>query len=235
MKKFLSVLLSLIMILSLVPMTTMASDVITSVDIINVLTPVAGTKWEWQWDKSSMVYKDSGYTVYQQPEWYDETEQRYMNHNETFQAGHIYTVQVWAEVKDGYEFDSTAADYNMKATINGKEAKLSKAFEYQRWAMAVVSYTFPEVKNNKIITEVSVQDIKEPKIGIQSIAREHYLRNSEGVTGYISIMTEASVICLRRATLYHMCFVKVDSSIFCENLHCSTLTRENGEYTFFIF
>ena len=44
-----------------------------------------------------------------------------------------------------------------------------------------------------------------------------------------------TVNCLRRATLYHMCFVKVDSSIFCENLHCSTLTRENGEYAFFIF
>ena len=184
MKKFLSFLLSLIMILSLMPMTTMASDVITSVDIINVLTPVAGIKWEWQEDKSSMVYKNSNYAVYQQPEWYDETEQRYMKHNEIFQLGHIYTVQVWAEVNDGYEFDSTPTDYNMKATINGKEAKLSKAFEYQRWNMAVVSYTFPEVKTNKKITNVSVQDIKEPRIGVQSIARAHYLRYSEGVTGY---------------------------------------------------
>ena len=74
--------------------------------------------------------------------------------------------------------------YNLKATVNGKEAKVSKAFEYQRWAMAVVSYTFPEVKEHKEITRVDVSDIIEPKIGRQSIARPHYLKYSEGVEGY---------------------------------------------------
>lgn len=161
MKKILSVLLSLVMILSLLPTTTMASDVITSIYIKNVMTPIAGTKWQGQWDKSTMVDKDSNYTVYQQPEWYDETEKRYMEHDESFQLGHIYTVQIWTEAKDGYEFDSDSAEYYVTAMVNGKEAKISKAFEYQRWAMAVVSYTFPEVKEHKEITVTEPE--KEPE------------------------------------------------------------------------
>ena len=184
MKKGLSVLLSLIMILSFVPMYAVATDSITSVEVFNVIKPVAGVKWEWQSNKSSMVSEASGYKVYQQPEWYDETEKRYMDNNEAFQVGHIYTVQIWVEVKDGYEFDSTVTAYNMNATVNGKAAEVSKAFEYQRWAMAVVSYTFPEVKDNKKITDVSVIDVKEPKIGMQSVARVTRLTYSEGVTGY---------------------------------------------------
>ena len=61
---------------------------------------------------------------------------------------------------------------------------LKEIAPYQRWAMAVVSYTFPEVKEHKEITHVNVSDIIEPKIGRQSIARPHYLKYSEGVEGY---------------------------------------------------
>ena len=183
-KRFISILLSLIMILSLMPMAVFASDYIDEVYITNILEPIVGVKWESQWDKSEMTYDNSSYAVFQQPDWYDETEKRFLESNEVFKEGHSYTVQVWVEAKDGYEFDSTVTSYNMKGYINGNEAKLSKAFEYQRWAMVVLSYTFPEVKNNKKITNISVTDIVEPKIGKQSIARPHYLKYSEGVEGY---------------------------------------------------
>lgn len=182
MKKFLGVLLSLIMMLSLLPMSVTASDFITKVEL-NIRKPVAGEPWRWH-KTATTVNKDSNYTVFQNAEWYDETEKRFMNNNEEFQVGHIYTVQIWTEAKDGYEFDSDAAEYYVTAMVNGKEAKISKAFEYQRWAMAVVSYTFPEVKEHKEITRVDVSGIIEPKIGRQSIARPHYLKYSEGVEGY---------------------------------------------------
>ena len=39
-----------------------------NIGLDNVMTPIAGTKWQGQWDKSTMVDKDSNYTVYQQPE-----------------------------------------------------------------------------------------------------------------------------------------------------------------------
>ncbi|MBQ7950802.1 MAG: S-layer homology domain-containing protein [Clostridia bacterium] len=172
------------MITSIIPTAVFATDYIREVYVTNVLEPIAGIKWESQWDKSEMTYDNSSYAVFQQPEWYDETEKRFMTPNEVFKVDHIYTVQVWVEANDGYEFDSTVTSYNMKGYINEKEAKLSKAYEYQRWAMVVVSYTFPQVKNNKKITNVSVTDIVEPKIGKQSIARPHYLKYSEGVEGY---------------------------------------------------
>ena len=182
MKKILSVLLSLIMMLSLFPMSVTASDVITGVEL-NIPKPVAGEPLRWH-ITAKTVNKNSNYTVYQNADWYDETEERYMKNTEEFQAGHFYTVQIWTEAKDGYKFDSDAAKYYVTATVNGKKAKISKAFEYQRWAMAVVSYTFPEVKEHKEITRVDVSDIIEPKIGRQSIARPHYLKYSEGVEGY---------------------------------------------------
>lgn len=184
MKKFLCALLSLIMILSLIPATVFASEYIRDVYVTNIPVPIAGVKWDSQWDKSEMTYDNSSYAVFQQPEWYDETEKRFLESNEVFKEGHSYTVQVWVEANDGYEFDASATAYNMKGYINEKEAKLSKAFEYQTWAMVVLSYTFPEVKNNKKITNISVTDIVEPKIGKQSIARPHYLKYSEGVEGY---------------------------------------------------
>ena len=182
MKKFLGVLLSLIMMLSILPITATATDVITKVDL-NIEKPVAGEPLRWH-KTATTVNMDSNYKVYQNAEWYDETEKRYLKQTENFQSGHVYTVEIWVEAKDGYEFDATATAYNLKATVNGKEAKVSKAFEYQRWAMAVVSYTFPEVTEHKEITHVNVSDIIEPKIGRQSVARPHYLKYSEGVEGY---------------------------------------------------
>ena len=160
MKKFICMLLSLIMILSLIPATVFASEYIREVYITNISMPIAGQKWDSQWDKSEMTYDNSSYAVFQQPEWYDETEKRFLESNEVFKEGHSYTVQVWVEAKDGYEFDASATAYNIKGYINEKEAKLSKAFEYQRWAMVVLSYTFPEVKNNKKITKIKTGGAK---------------------------------------------------------------------------
>lgn len=184
MKKILCMLLSLIMILSLIPATVFASEYIREVYVTNIPVPIAGVKWDSQWDKSEMTYDNLSYAVFQQPEWYDETEKRFLESNEVFKEGHSYTVQVWVEANDGYEFDASATAYNIKGYINEKEAKLSKAFEYQRWAMVVVSYTFPELVKGEIIKKVDVKDFIEPKIGRKSIARAHYLKYSEGVEGY---------------------------------------------------
>ena len=69
MKKFWGVLLSLIMMLSLLPMTTMASDFITKVDL-NIEKPVAGETLGWH-KTATTVNTDSNYKVYQNAEWYD--------------------------------------------------------------------------------------------------------------------------------------------------------------------
>ena len=35
-------------------------------------------------------------------------------HSLSHSKGHSYTVQVWVEAKNGYEFDASATAYNMK-------------------------------------------------------------------------------------------------------------------------
>ncbi|MBQ2942421.1 MAG: S-layer homology domain-containing protein [Clostridia bacterium] len=180
MKKFSSIILSLVMVLLLLPVTTIgAAKYINEVFVGDVRPPVAGM----QPDSQPFVSKDSDYEIDGYAEWYDETDKRFITYQESFKMGHTYTVQVRLVPKEGYEFDATPTSYNMKGTINGKKAELSKDFEYQRWAKVVVSYTFPELKEQKKITRINVSDIIEPKIGRQSIARAHYLKYTEGVTG----------------------------------------------------
>ena len=180
MKKFSSIILSLVMVLLLLPVTTIgAAKFINEVFVGDVRPPVAGM----QPDSQPFVSKDSDYEIDGYAEWYDETDKRFITYQESFKIGHSYTVQVRLVPKEGYEFDATPTSYNMKGTINGKKAELSKDFEYQRWAKVVVSYTFPELKEQKKITRINVSDIIEPKIGRQSIARAHYLKYTEGVTG----------------------------------------------------
>ncbi len=161
------------------PSSQSKSQLISDVHISDIMAPMAGR----QCDEQATALEDDKYAVYS-IEWFDKTDDRFLESGETFKAGHTYCVQVWVEAKSGYEFNTTAAEYNMKGYINQKSAELSKAFEYQRWAMVVLSYTFPKVAEGNKITRVDIKDIIEPKIGRQSIARAHYLKYSEGVTGY---------------------------------------------------
>ncbi|MBR5309194.1 MAG: S-layer homology domain-containing protein [Clostridia bacterium] len=185
MKRFLSIILSIVTVLSILPITSMAkTEYIREVSIYNIAPPVAGKLWQ---GSQPAATSDAPYSVYGTVEWIDETEERILKNNEQFKIGHVYTVQIRVEVKDGYEFDSTATEYNMKGYFysGGKciEAKLSKAFEYQRWAMVVMSYTFPALKELEKIEYVAISDVIEPKIGRQSIAREQYLKYSENIEG----------------------------------------------------
>ena len=127
MKKFLSVLLSLIMVLSLVPMTAFASDEILVVTVLNIAAPVDGAEF----DRFADIPNGQPYKIFSQPEWYDETDKRFLETGDTFEDGHIYTVNVWLEANDGYEFKSTTTTTDVKASINGKTAEAGKAYEYQ--------------------------------------------------------------------------------------------------------
>ena len=185
--KFLCIIFCLVMTIGVVSAwaaegTTAKTQYIREVNIHNVAAPVPGKMWQGDTLTAS---SDAPYRVHGMVEWIDETEDRFMKNNEKFQVGHVYTVQVWVEAKDGYEFDSTPTEYNMKGYFypGGKpvEAKLSKAFEYQRWAMVVMSYTFPKLEALEKIEYIGISDVVEPKIGRQSIAREQYLRYGDNV------------------------------------------------------
>ncbi|MBS7299122.1 MAG: S-layer homology domain-containing protein [Eubacteriales bacterium] len=98
MKKFLGVLLSLIMMLSLLPMSVTASDFITRVEV-SIPKPIAGEPWRWH-KTATTVNKDSNYTVYQNAEWYDETEKPQETPKTTFvdvkKGQYYYDAVMWA-------------------------------------------------------------------------------------------------------------------------------------------
>lgn len=184
MKKVISILISLVMAISLIPISASAqTEYIDEVYVKNIPTPIDGRTWQ---GAQPAVFSDAPYELCGF-EWYDETEDRAMKNNETFKMGHVYTVRAWLKPKSGYEFDATPTGYNMKGYFNPGgnliEAELSKDFEYQTWAMVILSHTFPAVEELKEITYVAITDVKEPKIGRQSIAKEQYLKYSDDVEG----------------------------------------------------
>ncbi|MBR5479648.1 MAG: hypothetical protein IKU84_05675, partial [Clostridia bacterium] len=159
MKKFLSVLLSLAMLLAMLPTMALAtkesftSTTITTVMVFDIDEPKDGADF----DRKASIQSGKGYEIYSQPEWYDETDKKFLEIGDTFKAGHVYTVSVWLEAATGYEFASTTTTTDVLAHINNKTAKAGKAYEYQRWAMVVVSYTFPAIATGKPVGAISVE------------------------------------------------------------------------------
>jgi len=174
MKKLLCTLISLIMIFSLVPMSAFAAEVIRAVVVLEIDEPVDGEAF----DRFADIPSGQNYSIYNQPEWYDETDERFLEEGDTFEAGHIYTVSVWLEANEGNEFAATPTTTDVKASVNGKAAQAGKAFEYQRWAMVVVSYTFPEVTKAKPVGGVEIE-IAKPSAG-EAVSFEASL-SGEGV------------------------------------------------------
>ena len=130
--------LCLILLAGLLPTEAFAVTRISSVSVTNLTAPRAGTAPD-----TSVTLNSNGVQLYS-IDWYDRTAKVFLEAGDTFIQGHIYEVQIWVEVRTGYEFsyiDSRTPD--VTATVNSKSASVGKAFEYSAWAMVVVSYAFP--------------------------------------------------------------------------------------------
>ena len=135
-KRLLCIVICIILCISLLPLTAWAATQISSVTVTNVPTPFAGSKVS-----VSATINTTGTELYSM-DWYDKTAGRFLESTDHFIENHIYEVQLWVEAKSGYEFRTNGSVPNVTATVGGKTAKVSKAYEYQAWAMIVVSYTF---------------------------------------------------------------------------------------------
>lgn len=78
-------------------------------------------------------------------EWYDETANTYLESNDYFREGHVYTVVIWVDPGSATFACVNDLTPNVKATVLGLEAGVYKAYEYKAWAMVEVRYTFPAV------------------------------------------------------------------------------------------
>ena len=148
--RFLAILLCSALLLGLLPVSVWAATEISSVAITNVQLPATGDKVP-----ASATVSTSGVQFFSM-DWYDKTAGRFLETNDHFVEDHIYEVQIWVEAKSGYEFRTNGVSPSVTATVNGKTATVSKAYEYQAWAMVVVSYTF-EPCADKTIRSVNIE------------------------------------------------------------------------------
>lgn len=188
-KKLLVGLLCLVMLFGLVPVTAYAAITVNSVAITNLAVPKAGAT-----PTTSPSVATTGVKIYG-VDWYDSTAGRFLENGDTFIIGHVYKVQVWAEAKSGYEFRYVnSATPNVTATVDGKSASVSKAYEYNAWAMVVVSYTFPACTEH-VIQSLNIQLPGIAKVGNVLHAVENNLipYEIESTSESISVYPELNI------------------------------------------
>lgn len=141
-KTFICVLLCVFLLAALLPATVSATTEISTISLQGLRTPKAGDPFSTY---NAFTTSDSGISFYG-VDWRDETAGEFLEGNDTFLAGHSYSVQIWMQARDGYAFkcvdDRTPA---VIATIDGKPVRVTKAYEYKAFAMVVLNYTFPAI------------------------------------------------------------------------------------------
>ena len=161
-KRLLCIVICITLCISVLPLTAWAATQISSVTITNVPTPFAGSQVP-----VSATVNTAGAELYSM-DWYDKTAGRFLESTDHFIENHVYEVQLWVEAKSGYEFRTNGAAPNVAATVVGKTAKVTKAYEYQAWAMIVVSYTFEPCGKKEIKSvDIQLEGITKPGNGLR--------------------------------------------------------------------
>ena len=162
MKKTFAMALAFTLVCCLVAVSTHATTQISTVTITNVPTPYAGSQVS-----VSATVNTTGAQLYSL-DWYDKTAGRFLESTDHFIENHVYEVQLWVEAKSGYEFRTNGAVPDVTATVVGKTAKVTKAYEYQAWAMIVVSYTFAPCGKKEIKSvDLQLEGITKPDNGLR--------------------------------------------------------------------
>ena len=159
MKKFLSLALVVILILSLIPTTAVFAASVTMVDAVNIELPVAEEKPDFSADLPnwSNAHKITGV------EWveYDEDWEweKDMSANDTFKEGYWYVVYVHFETTSGNKFSETINPHinNETATISGP------AVQANRTKVSIYK-AYQATKAPTIISKVDLNVVK-PVVG----------------------------------------------------------------------
>lgn len=152
-KQLLCFLLCLTVVFALLPVTAQASTEIRSIALEGLRYPDAGQVCS---SYNAFTTKTSGISFYS-VDWFDRTENRFLESNEKFVAGHTYSVQIWVEAKSGYAFKCKSDSVpDVTATLDGFEVEVSKAYEYKAFAMVVLTYDFPPIPKKGWISTAKV-------------------------------------------------------------------------------
>ncbi|MBQ7962265.1 MAG: dockerin type I repeat-containing protein [Clostridia bacterium] len=169
MKKFIALLVSVIMILGIMPLAVSAATELSIVHIGDIASPVAGQTPDF------VATYGSGYnftTVFDVGEtyygitWIDTTDgDKNMTSEDVFEPGHIYRVAVVVAAQPGYSF-SKYDNYtsSVSCRINGKTANVYVISGYNAGEYIGITYTFEACAYN-LVTSVAVTDLDVPASG----------------------------------------------------------------------
>ncbi len=169
MKKFISLLISVIMILGIMPLTSFAATEISIVQIGDIALPVAGQTPDY------VATYGSGYNFTTEFDagdahygiiWIDTTDSdKTMTSEDVFVAGHVYRVSVIVAAQPGYSF-SKYDNYTSSVfgRINGKTSSVYVISGYNAGEYIGITYTFEACAYN-IVTSVAVTDLNIPASG----------------------------------------------------------------------
>ena len=173
-KKFLSLVLCFLMVMSVIPFGVSAANsvnanIVHQVSILDVRAPYAeycpdydftlGLPAAYTFDTD----RTSGNCVYNGCWWYDETDKAPIDYDDTFIKGHTYTLIVLLETNAGYEFQ--VDNFNtpfIKGYVNGNAAVIDDSLTGR--FTACVEYTFPPSDYNMEVETVKLT-VTEPVVG----------------------------------------------------------------------
>ena len=206
-KRLLCIAICVTLCISVLPITARAATQISSVAITNLPRPLAGSQVS-----VSATVNTTGAQLYSM-DWYDQTAGRFLESTDRFVENHIYEVQLWVEAQSGYEFRTSGTSPNVFATVSGKTATVSKAYEYQAWAMIVVSYTFDPCEK---------REIKSADIRLEGITKSgNVLRVEEGQYVPFSIQSGDEQV---------MLYPQLHTRYFPYGFHWSNITKDTVAY-----
>ena len=150
MKKLLTLLLCIVLLLACLPVSAFAATIITRVDLIIDL-PVADRT-----PPNNCTILGNGYTIHS-IDWDEISGRGFLESGEKFKEGYTYEATVWVKAADGYEFSN--ADKNTPAItgyINGESVHVTKAYEYNAWAMVCLTVKFHDIPAKGWIKNVNL-------------------------------------------------------------------------------
>lgn len=159
MKKTVSIVLSLLMLISLFAAVSFTADAAT-IDEINITEVFAPAELNSP-DTTARV--DSNNCKVDSIYWYNVTDSKWMESGESFTEGKVYEVNVHVKANDGSAF--TTPDSVITATINGNAATVSHVTMEDPEEYLNFAYRFTATKANKKISSVVISGITEPVAG----------------------------------------------------------------------
>ena len=150
MKKHFALLLCIVLLLACLPVSAFAATIITRVELIIDL-PVAERT-----PPNNCTILGNGYTIHS-IDWEEISGRGFLESGEKFKEGYTYEATVWVKAADGYEFSN--ADKNTPAItgyINGESVHVTKAYEYNAWAMVCLTVQFHNIPAKGWIKNVNL-------------------------------------------------------------------------------